>query len=170
MKKIIPIVGLIVLMLGAAGCFASKSPTAGAAACPLTYELDGAPKPLGSATSFTESAADALAAGQPTTLASIAEVAGWRGTWDRMVIVKKGMPADYVARIAQTPDLCWTGIPDVDDRWASNGYYVFMRGAEPIQSVEWQSPMDDVLGYAGDPVVGVDVLLQSNGNRLYPQP
>ncbi|NLE78357.1 MAG: hypothetical protein GX610_02060 [Rhodococcus sp.] len=172
MKKFVAATGLVVLMLGTAGCFGSKDPGTVAASCSFTYQLDGAPELLGSAASFKDSAADALAAGQSTSLATIAATAGWQGAWDRMVIVKKGMPADYLSRVAQTPDLCWSGIPDIDDRWASGGYYVFMRGAEPVQSVKWVSPTEAYFGYTGEPVVGADVVLQSDssgGVRMDPQ-
>lgn len=173
MKKIGMSAGLAVLMLSTAGCFASKTPTPVAAECPVTYELGSAPETLGSSGSFKESAAEALAAGTTTSLSAIAADAGWQGAWDRMVIVKSGMPADYVARIAQTPDTCWNGIPGLDDHWdgAGYGYYVFLDDARPVQSVQWQSA-EAYFGYNGDPVLGAEIPLESassDGNLLLPQ-
>ncbi|MGI5219768.1 hypothetical protein [Nocardia sp. CA-290969] len=119
---------------------------------------------------FNAEADRAASASEPTTLDAITAVAGWQGSWDRMIDVPDHATIDMLNSWAGSSSICWDGL-STEVGWTegtSEGVYLFMDGATPVQTVRYTGPERLFFINRKPPVVERHEVLTPNGLYLLP--
>ncbi|RDI51599.1 hypothetical protein [Nocardia mexicana] len=137
------------VLLTAAGCglLDRSGGTTSDAKCASTFDLSPAKENLGSRVSFKEKAKQASEAAAPTTLSDITRAAGWNADWDRMVDIPQNTKTDQIDALAGTSGVCWKNSPkprSSDGDGPQRGYYLFLEGNQPLQTIDWSYNFDQV--------------------------
>ncbi|MBB5912769.1 hypothetical protein BJY24_001636 [Nocardia transvalensis] len=151
-------------LLTSAGCGlldGSDDGDAGAG-CTTTFDLSPVKENLGPRVGFKEKAAQAAEASAPTTLIAITTAAGWSGDWDRMVDIPQNTRADQIDALAGTSGVCWKNAPkprSADGDGPHRGYYLFLKGDQPRQTIDWSGNFDQVFAVDKGTVLTPDTTL-----------
>lgn len=106
--------------------------------CVTRFEVHENPQPLGSSEKFRRAATELADAGTAsTTLGEVAQKAGWRGTWDRMLPIDDSATSNDINAMAGTSGICFLGIHESDPDSGTRGWYIFFNGQQPVQSMYW---------------------------------
>ncbi|WP_280382374.1 hypothetical protein [Nocardia wallacei] len=160
-------------LLASAGCglLDRSGGTESGDGCTSTFDLSPAKENLGSRVSFKERAKQAAEAPAPTTLGDIARAAGWNDGWDRMVDIPQNTKADQINALAGTSGICWKNAPkprSSDGDGPQRGYYLFLKGNQPLQTIDWSYNFDQVFALTKGSALTPDATLTPVPGQ-YPQ-
>ncbi|WP_156959397.1 hypothetical protein [Nocardia sp. BMG51109] len=148
MKNAIAVLAVGALMTSAGcGLLDGTDSTDSDAGCTSTFDLSPAEENLGSRVGFKEKAEQAAEGAAPTSLIAITDAAGWRGDWDRMIDIPQNTKSDQIDALAGTSGICWKNLPkprSSDGDGPQRGYYLFLKGNQPLQTIDWSANFDQV--------------------------
>ncbi|WP_454198514.1 hypothetical protein [Nocardia sp. Marseille-Q1738] len=174
-RRMISILLAIMAMSVSTGCgfLLPSNESDSEAHCANVFSMSSSEEPLGSTIGFTRAAMKAATGTEPVSLADIAREAGWNDGWDRMVDVPEEITAEELNRRANTPANCWKSLPqpfNSDGEGPPNGFYLFLLGDKPIQTVNWYYGHDQAFDFRGQDAIYPTTVLTPWAGQLRPTP